>query len=203
MKEEYISIAEFAERAGVSRQYIYKRLDGDLSPFVKDVNGKKRLKVAALRIFDVKQNDNADNNIDNHVDSEDTPEVSRELVAMLQEELRAKDRQIDNLTRLLDQEQKLHALTQKQLEAPADLPESKEPPLKAANERKTMTKDEERAECERLWAMMPKSPGLFASQKEVAEWEDAQDEALSKMAEWEKELIIKRGYKKGFRYLWS
>lgn len=57
MNDEYISIAEFAKRAGVSRQAIYKRLDGDLSTFIYNDNGKKTLSIRALSFF-VNENDN-------------------------------------------------------------------------------------------------------------------------------------------------
>lgn len=56
MKEEYISIAEFAKKAGVSRQAIYSRLDSDLSTFLVIDNGKKTLNTRALKLFDVKEN---------------------------------------------------------------------------------------------------------------------------------------------------
>lgn len=49
---EYISIADFAERAGVSRQAIYKRLDKDLKTFVDTVDGKKLIDTNALRLFE-------------------------------------------------------------------------------------------------------------------------------------------------------
>lgn len=39
MKEEYISISEFAKRAGISRQAVYKRLSTDLQPFVNQLTG--------------------------------------------------------------------------------------------------------------------------------------------------------------------
>ena len=54
MKDEYISIAEFAQRAGVSRQAIYSRLNRDLSRFCKLDNSKKVLSIKGLSLFDVK-----------------------------------------------------------------------------------------------------------------------------------------------------
>lgn len=52
MKEEYISITEFAKRAGVSRQAIQQRLDTSLRDFVKVEQGKKSLNINGLRLFD-------------------------------------------------------------------------------------------------------------------------------------------------------
>ena len=57
MNEEYISISEFAKRAGVSRQAVYARLDKDLSSFLVIDNGKKSLNSRALSLFTVKEND--------------------------------------------------------------------------------------------------------------------------------------------------
>ena len=51
---EYISISEFANIAGVSRQTVYLRLDKDLQEFVKFDRGKKKISVKALEFFDVK-----------------------------------------------------------------------------------------------------------------------------------------------------
>ena len=53
MNNEYISVADFAQKANVSRQAIYKRLDGDLSTYCKVVNGKKLINIKALSLFEV------------------------------------------------------------------------------------------------------------------------------------------------------
>ena len=52
MKEEYISIKEFSERANVSVQSIYKRLNGlnnSLNQYIKLVENQKMLNVQALQ----------------------------------------------------------------------------------------------------------------------------------------------------------
>ena len=54
MNEEYISITEFAKRAGVSRPTIYSRLGKELSNFCKTVKGRKVINTAALSLFGVK-----------------------------------------------------------------------------------------------------------------------------------------------------
>ena len=50
-EEEYLNIADFAEIAGVSKQAVYKRLDKDLAPFCKIVDGKKVISAAAAELF--------------------------------------------------------------------------------------------------------------------------------------------------------
>ena len=48
---EYVSVRQFAEMAGVSAQRIYQRLDTNLKPFVKTLQGKKMLSVEGLQLF--------------------------------------------------------------------------------------------------------------------------------------------------------
>lgn len=88
---EYISIAEFAKRAGVSRQAVYSRLDRDLSSFVQVDNGKKTLNIRALELFSVKQ--------DSQVDCSSSVKtlqdgITLEVIKTLQTQLAEKDKQI-------------------------------------------------------------------------------------------------------------
>ncbi len=48
---DYLTIAEFAESVGVSKQAIYKRLNKDLAPYQKTINGVKCLSAAAIDLF--------------------------------------------------------------------------------------------------------------------------------------------------------
>lgn len=52
---EYITITEFAEKAGVTPQAVYKRIKTDLEPFVKVENGVKLIEEEALNLFKVAQ----------------------------------------------------------------------------------------------------------------------------------------------------
>ena len=63
--------------------------------------------------------------IENHEVS-DLVSVLQTTISVLKAELEAKDRQIEKLQMLLDQEQQLHALTAQQIKA---LPEQKEPDM--------------------------------------------------------------------------
>lgn len=113
MKEEYISISEFAKRAGVSRPTIYNRLDGDLSSFCKTVKGKKTINIAALSLFGVKESVKDFTSIEALKSAVD---VLQKQTDMLQKQLDIKDLQIKELQDrlkeshvLLDQQQHLHA----------------------------------------------------------------------------------------------
>lgn len=48
----YLTVKEFAEATGMTTQRIYQRMNGDLKQFTKLVNGKKRLSIEGLRLFD-------------------------------------------------------------------------------------------------------------------------------------------------------
>lgn len=49
--KQYITVAEFAAEAGVSRQAVYKRLASDLAPFTRTEAGKRLIDRAALDLF--------------------------------------------------------------------------------------------------------------------------------------------------------
>lgn len=88
---EYISIKEFAERAGVSTQAIYQRIAKDLKPYLQVVNGKKALNIEALRLFvasDFKQVDCKENT---NLQSD----VLIKMLDTLREQLAEKDKQLE------------------------------------------------------------------------------------------------------------
>lgn len=51
---ELMTVKEFAAAAGVSSQRIYQRLGTNLKPFVKVVNGQKRISAEGLQLFEIK-----------------------------------------------------------------------------------------------------------------------------------------------------
>ena len=119
---EYIPISEFAKRAGVSQQAIYKRLDKDLNPWLKVESKKKMLNVRALELFRPEQH------------STGSPELAtimllQKTVDMLEKELEIKNSQIEELNSrlkesytLIDQQQKLHAIAE--VSQPDPLPDT-------------------------------------------------------------------------------
>ena len=97
---QYISIKEFAERAGVSTQAIYQRLAKDLQSYCKEIKGKKCLDTAALELFEIEPLPNAYQEIAKDLPSAYQAENSdlqnnlAETIAALREQLAAKDQQI-------------------------------------------------------------------------------------------------------------
>ena len=130
MKNELLTVQEFADVAGISKQAVYKALNNKLKPFVQLVDGKKMLKNQALReVYGVE------------VEQPDNPTLNNQsqpletVIAMLQRELEVKNGQIEalqrqnelltsaleNTTSSLQAAQALHAGTmQQQLAAPEE-----------------------------------------------------------------------------------
>lgn len=98
--KEFLSIAEFAKLAGVSKQAIYQRLNTSLKDFVKVEQGRKVVDSAALSLFSP----------DYTYQEDETPAqtdstIEQELVQLLKAQLEAKDSQIAELQTALLEEQ--------------------------------------------------------------------------------------------------
>lgn len=115
---KYLSVKEFAKQAGVSTQAIYQRMQGDLAPFLQIDNGKKRLEVGALELFQNKTLKQVGCATTNKALQD---EITLELIKTLQAQLAEKDKQLASaaaekealLERLKDaqqSEQQAHAL---------------------------------------------------------------------------------------------
>ena len=139
--EDYISIKEFASKAGVSTQAIYQRIEKDLKGFVKVENGKKLILIAALEFFKYKKENQVDyqetenclqkNDNKTKKNSSDFKDILEFLQSQLvkkdeqlaekDKQIAEKDRQLKDLTSALiieqqsaQQAQALHAGTIKQ-----------------------------------------------------------------------------------------
>lgn len=136
-QDELLTIAEFAELAGVSRQSIYKQMSTRLSKYCKLVDNKKMIEYRALaEVFGIPveqpcQTEN-DNSVNHNVNQS---EPFEEIIEMLRNELEVKNRQITTLQEQniqltetiakmsdsLQAAQALHAGTiQQQLEGPVE-----------------------------------------------------------------------------------
>lgn len=122
---EKISIAEFAKRANVSRQSVYKRLtqvDSELTKYVNLVDNQKMIDTQALEeVYGIKDDKEVDK-IDNVKSIECQPVVNLinqenqvedmllKQIEILQDEIKIKNDQIEQLHKLLDQEQQLRMI---------------------------------------------------------------------------------------------
>jgi hypothetical protein len=106
-QDEYISIAEFARRAGVTPQAVYKQLnnqvDNQLSTYVKIHNGKKRIHIKALELFLSTGVNRVDNQFNNQVDNFSQPvdnqvdNQTNQVIDFLKDQIKRKDIQIEQL----------------------------------------------------------------------------------------------------------
>lgn len=122
---EKISIAEFAKRANVSRQSVYKRLtqvDSELTKYVNLVDNQKMIDTQALEeVYGIKDDKEVDK-IDNVKSTKCQPVVNLinqenqvedmllKQIEILQDEIKIKNDQIEQLHKLLDQEQQLRMI---------------------------------------------------------------------------------------------
>ena len=120
-KDKYISIADFAKQAGVSKQAVYSRLKSqDLNKFIKLENGKKLINTKALELFNKSSSQSSFNQVEQGLES-----TEREYIESLKKQIEELQRDKQELYRLLDQQQQLTAqanatIKQLQLQAPKE-----------------------------------------------------------------------------------
>lgn len=120
MEERYVSVKEFAEMAGVSRQAIQARLKTSLAPFVKaNEQGLKVISTKAFQLFDVQgckaheQGLNEKSKAHEQGLNDDSLYAALlQTIELLQGQLATKDKQIESLCNALETAQK--AATQAQ-----------------------------------------------------------------------------------------
>ena len=102
-KDRYISIADFAKEAGVSKQAVYSRLKSqDLNKFIKLENGKKLINTKALEFFN--KSSSQSSQVEQGLES-----TEREYIESLKKQIEELQRDKQELYRLLDQQQQLTA----------------------------------------------------------------------------------------------
>ena len=121
-KDKYISIANFAKEAGVTKQAVYSRLKSqDLNKFIKLENGKKLINTKALEFFNKSSSQSSFNQF-NQVE-QDLESTEREYIEFLKKQIEELQRDKQELYRLLDQQQQLTAqanATVKLLQSPKE-----------------------------------------------------------------------------------
>ena len=153
--DELLTVKEFSGKAGITPQAVYKELnkaDNRLKEYVVLVDNRKMLKASALtEVYgkEVEQPDNpASQPVEQPVEQPDNPasqpveqpdnqkqseteSITKEIIDLLRQELEVKNQQIAELEKLLDQEQKITAMSHQrilELEAKAEQPTQDEQP---------------------------------------------------------------------------
>ena len=117
MEQQYLTVKQFAERAGVSTQRIYQLIAKSLQEFTKTENGVKYISIEGLAVFDKEPMQEAAKNLQMVASPEtellkETIEALRQQLMVKDEQLAAKDKQIGDLTAALLSSQEQHkALT--------------------------------------------------------------------------------------------
>lgn len=101
-QKEYLTIKEFADAAGVSKQAVYQRLTGTLKPYVSIKDGVKYLNIRALELY---KGDDAVKKLKKNNQEESNSVQVDSMVELLKRELDQKNKQIDELHKLLEQSQ--------------------------------------------------------------------------------------------------
>lgn len=101
-QKEYLTIKEFADIAGVSKQAVYQRLTGTLKPYVSVKDGVKYLNIRALELY---KGDDAVKKLKKNNQEESNSVQVDSMVELLKRELDQKNKQIDELHKLLEQSQ--------------------------------------------------------------------------------------------------
>ena len=100
-EKQYITVAEYAEIKGISKQAVYKQLNNKLNNYVETVEGKKCLKISVL-----------EENIQPHSTNFEQPiqpvstEVEQPIQPVWEAQLKEKDKTIDSLLRQIEALQK-------------------------------------------------------------------------------------------------
>lgn len=89
---EYLSVKQFSERAGVSSQAVYKQLNNKLKKFKKVENGKTYVNIRGLSCFVATNSTNVVQPVEQPVEL---------MIELLKEQLKAKDEQIRALNEQL------------------------------------------------------------------------------------------------------
>lgn len=101
MDNKYITVAETAERCGVSKQAVYQRLNKDLKKYVKVIDGKKQLHIEVLQEFSKVVEQPLEQAIDKELNNNSSDLFK--LIETLQEQLTVKDEQIAEKDKLIQQ----------------------------------------------------------------------------------------------------
>lgn len=109
--QQYITVKEFAQRAGVSIQSVYQSLNKRLKPYFKVINGRKMLDIKALGdIYGIPCVEKDEQDI-----KQDYKGNDKLLINLLMEQIKVKDREISDLHELLNHEQQLLMIAQNKI----------------------------------------------------------------------------------------
>lgn len=129
-EDQYLSIKDFAQAAGVSVQSVYKRLnqvENPLNQYLNLIDGRKMLDIKALKgLYGVEVEQPVEQPLNQSCQPNSTGDTAikalNQQLGVLQDQLKSKDLQIEELNQrlkesmqLLDQQQKLTAIAEQKV----------------------------------------------------------------------------------------
>ena len=109
MEKQFLSISEYANIKGISKQAVYQQLNKKLKDFVQVVDNQKFISIQALDESELKR---LEQPVEQEFNQVEQPVEQAFLISQLEEKDRQIDRlmkQIENLQELLNQSQRLQA----------------------------------------------------------------------------------------------
>lgn len=100
---EYLSVKQFSERAGVSSQAVYKQLNNKLKKFKKVENGKTYVNIRGLSCFVSTDSTNVVQPVEQLSTNVEQP--VEQMIELLKEQLKAKDETLKNAMRITENTQ--------------------------------------------------------------------------------------------------
>ena len=101
MNNNYITVSEFATKAGISKQRVYQLLNKSLKEFVQEVDGKKVIDIKGLELFENNENHSRVEQAFEQDLNKSLIDTLQTTIAVLQKQLEEKDRQIAELTEIV------------------------------------------------------------------------------------------------------
>ena len=101
MNNNYITVSEFATKAGISKQRVYQLLNKSLKEFVQEVDGKKVIDIKGLELFENNENHSRVEQTFKQYLNKSLIDTLQTTIAVLQKQLEEKDRQIAELTEIV------------------------------------------------------------------------------------------------------
>lgn len=103
---EYLSVKQFSERAGVSSQAVYKQLNNKLKKFKKVENGKTYINIRGLSCFVSTNSTNVVQPVEQMIELlKEQLKAKDEQIRALNEQLKAKDETLKNAMRITENTQ--------------------------------------------------------------------------------------------------
>ena len=114
MEKKYYTVAEFAKKAGISKQAVYQSLEKKLYKYVKEIDGKKYISRDAFSVFNSKLIDSTLEKILIQLEEKDGQiALLLEQIKFQDEEIKRRSEEIFELTKAFREAQALHAGTMK------------------------------------------------------------------------------------------